>query len=76
MDAALQCYQAVILDEAGEKSMRQGSPLELELGTNLETDAGIIYSRAYSVDGRLLGILRYVPEKGLWQPKKVFVQPI
>ncbi len=31
------------------------------------------YCRAYSQDGRFLGMLCYVPDTGLWHPEKVFV---
>lgn len=73
VDAVLQDYQAVVVDEVGEHSVKQGSPLKLDLDINSAAITGIQYCRAYAVDGRFLGMLRYVPEKGVWQPKKVFI---
>ena len=31
------------------------------------------YYRAYSLDGRFLGMLQYIADKEIWQPKKVFI---
>jgi tRNA pseudouridine55 synthase len=71
-DIVLQDYKAVVLDEDTEISFRNGSPVALE---NAAGKGGTRqkYCRAYAVDGRFLGILRYMPEKGVWQPKKVMV---
>ena len=32
------------------------------------------HCRAYSIDGHFLGILNFKPERGHWQPEKVFIQ--
>jgi tRNA pseudouridine55 synthase len=69
VDIALQDYDAVIVDSTAESAIRNGSNIEISGSRN----AGEEYCRAYSQDGRLLGMLRYVPEKEAWQPKKVLV---
>jgi tRNA pseudouridine55 synthase len=69
VDIALQDYDAVIVDDAAELAIRNGNSIEISGSRN----AGEGYCRAYSQDGRLLGMLRYVPEKEAWQPKKVLV---
>ncbi|OGO33228.1 MAG: tRNA pseudouridine(55) synthase TruB [Chloroflexi bacterium RBG_16_56_11] len=65
IDNVLQGYDAVTLDEAAEKSMRNGSVIDLKSETDKK------YLRVYSVDGRFLGVLQRVPDKDVWQPKKV-----
>jgi tRNA pseudouridine55 synthase len=72
IDSVLQDYHAAVIDEAAEKAMRQGNPLVLEQ-VEMKDNTVEIRCRAYAPDGRFLGILRYVPDKGAWQPEKVFV---
>ncbi len=72
VDYVLQDYRAVVIDEAAEKAMRQGNLLTLEPVNELDTTANT-RCRAYAPDGRFLGILRCVPDKGAWQPEKVFI---
>jgi len=66
MDTALQHLPTVILSEADENSIGNGRPIALG------NDEDENYCRAYSADGRLLAVLRFLPDKGLWQPEKVF----
>ncbi len=70
IDSVLGEMPSMVVDEAGEAAIKKGSPLEA--GETGITD-DIKYRRAYNKDGRLLGILSYLPEKRLWRPKKVFV---
>jgi tRNA pseudouridine55 synthase len=67
IDSVLKDYEAVTLDDDSEKAMRNGKTLSLEIKADDKK-----YLRAYAANGRFLGILSYVPESGLWQPKKVF----
>jgi tRNA pseudouridine55 synthase len=71
MDIVLQDYKAVVLDDDAEEAIKNGSAVALE--QDVKCDARQKYCRAYAVDGRFLGILRHVPDKGIWQPKKVLV---
>jgi tRNA pseudouridine55 synthase len=74
MDIVLRQYRAIVVNDATEALIRKGSPVVLE--RNIPDENGLPgrkYCRAYSLDGRFLGILRHVPDKGVWQPKKVLV---
>jgi len=68
MDVVLEHWIAVIVNEETEEAIRNGRPIRLkEEGV---ADTG--HLRAYSLDGRFLAVLRFIPEKGMWQPEKVF----
>ena len=68
IDAVLEGWAAVIVSEEDERAISHGRPLALEGG---EGGAGGRL-RAYSLDGRFLAVLRFVPESGQWRPEKVF----
>jgi tRNA pseudouridine55 synthase len=72
IDYVLQAYRAVVIEQAAEKSMKQGNLLTLEQMASQDNTAET-RCRAYDTDKRFLGILRYIPDKGLWQPEKVFI---
>ncbi len=69
-DTIITDLPVAIIDEADEPTLRNGSPLSLDIAVS---DPPPRYWRAYAGDGRLLGILVYEPETGLWRPKKVLV---
>lgn len=75
IDSVLQDLSAVVVDDAAEAAIRNGRPVALENGNSRSGKASSQqrYCRAYSADGRFLGILRRVPDKGIWQPEKVLV---
>jgi len=73
IDIVLQYLQAIVVDGPAEAAMRNGNSLNLGDILSVNATAEKTYCRAYSQDGRFLGILCFVPEKGLWQPKKVLV---
>ncbi|MGA2284747.1 MAG: tRNA pseudouridine(55) synthase TruB [Dehalococcoidia bacterium] len=67
----LHCY-AAILGEGNESELRFGRALNLQPADEERTrslSSGTA-CRAYSVDGRLLGLLSYADD-AVWQPKKV-----
>ncbi len=66
MDVVLEHWIAAIVSKEKEHAIRNGRPLALGNGD----DKG--HCRAYSLDGRFLAVLRFLPEKGVWQPAKVF----
>ena len=66
MDTVLQHLTAVTLSEMDERSVGNGRAIAL--GNDIDESC----CRAYSADGRLLAVLRFLPGQGLWQPKKVF----
>ncbi len=78
-DEALLDWRALILGEASEARMRQGQPLRFEQrATLLPSPAGrgaggegAPHARAYSADGRFLGIALWSEEQAAWQPHKV-----
>ncbi len=70
IDSVLQHFSAIIVDDAGEETIKNGSPLPVEYGNG---GTRKLFCRAYSRDGRFLAILRHVPDKGVWQPKKVLI---
>lgn len=67
VDEALLDFASMVIDAETEKRIRYGQqvqgPAALERGE---------LRRAYSEKGELIAILRYDPQAGLWQPKKVF----
>lgn len=70
IDSVLQHFGAIIVDDDGEKAIKNGSPLPVKYsngGTRQQ------YCRAYSQDGSFLAILRHDPDKGTWQPRKVLI---
>lgn len=71
IDSVLQDYKAVVVDETAEAAIKNGSPVALGKGSKIGSRQK--YCRAYAVDGRFLGILRHIPDKGIWQPKKVMI---
>jgi len=68
MDAVLEHWNAVIVAAEKEQAIGNGRPLALDQ----ERGQDKARCRAYSRDGRFLAVLRFLPEKGLWQPEKVF----
>jgi tRNA pseudouridine55 synthase len=71
VDSVLQDFPALVLDDNAVTAMKNGQPISFEDTPAIDTVK--TYCRAYSADGRFLGILHYLPEKGFWQPKKVFI---
>lgn len=66
LDAGLGRYPALHLDERAARAVRLGQTVPAEGAA-----AGL--ARAYGPDGALLAMLAYMPEKGVWQPRKVLV---
>lgn len=83
VDSVLSHWKAVVADEATEKNIRNGVPVILESAeSRARADAASLspaevrsetHCRAYTRDGRFLGVLRFDPAEGHWQPKKVFL---
>jgi len=81
-DEALLDWRAVILGETSETRMRNGQPLHFARRPLLPSASGReaggegfgaqdTLARAYSADGRFLGILTWSDEQEAWQPHKV-----
>jgi len=83
IDIALSHWTAVVVSEETGRAIRNGRPVVLEndgsgKGTGYpkqhipaRSSSGN-YCRVYTPDGCFLGVLRFNPETGQWQPKKVF----
>ena len=84
IDSVLLHYAAVVVSDDDRQNMSNGRPLVLGNGDGGEgggyreqyIPAG--YSaedrcRVYALDGSFLGVLRFNPERGHWQPEKVFL---
>ena len=74
-DEALLDWRALILGEASEARMRQGQPLRFEPRATSPLPPGEgsgegASARAYSADGRFIGIVRWSEEQAAWQPHK------
>lgn len=66
MDMVLEHWIAAIVGEENEGAISNGRPLALNIGD----EKG--HCRAYSLDGRFLAVLRFLPQERVWQPEKVF----
>ncbi|MFC1902098.1 tRNA pseudouridine(55) synthase TruB [Chloroflexota bacterium] len=75
VDIVLRHYNAIVVSDATEDIIRKGGSLVLENhGNSAENGCpGQDHCRAYTRDGRFLGVLRHHPEKGLWQPRKILL---
>lgn len=74
LDIVLRHQSAIVVNNTTEEIIKKGSPLTLEHSDSSENDyPGQNHCRAYTLDGRFLGVLHHLPEKGLWQPKKVLL---
>jgi len=84
IDTVLFHWTAVVVDDDTGQFIRNGRPVFLENRNHSEM-AGYPephpeacssvenHCRAYTSDGCFLGVLRFDPEKELWQPAKVFL---
>ncbi|MFC1936960.1 tRNA pseudouridine(55) synthase TruB [Chloroflexota bacterium] len=66
IDVVLSHWAAMVVDGDMERMIRHGRPIP---GSSPEGD----YCRVYTRDGCFLGVLRFKPETGEWQPDKVFL---
>jgi tRNA pseudouridine55 synthase len=82
-DEALLDRRAAILGPESEARLRAGQPLrfaatpDLEAAPAPDAPGEPPLLRAYSVDGRFLGVLRWAPALAAWHPHKVLaVEPV
>ena len=84
IDSVLLHWAAMVVSDDAGQSIRNGRPLVLgngdggEVGGYLEQhipagSASENRCRAYALDGRFLGVLRFNSGRGQWQPEKVFL---
>jgi len=72
IDFVLLHWAAVVVDNGAEDDIRNGRPLVFAGGDSLVEASSGERCRAYTSDGSFLGVLRFNPETGQWQPEKVF----
>jgi tRNA pseudouridine55 synthase len=70
IDFVLWHWAAVVVDNGAEVDIRNGRPLVFAGGDSLKASGE--RCRAYASDGSFLGVLKFNPETGQWQPEKVF----
>ena len=84
IDTVISNWAAIIVDEETGQRIKNGQALPLKKhpgygdkatlsphpGEDLHLDN---YCRAYNLDGRFIGVLRFSAESGLWHPEKVFL---
>ncbi len=83
IDSVLLHWEAMVVNEVTRDVIRKGAPVPPGDGDNTygslagrppvrtDTESGC---RTYTLDGHFLGVLRFKPESGQWQPEKVFLQ--
>jgi len=69
LDEALLDFEAITFGSQAERQIRFGQQVQ---GPRPSSPSSLC--RAYSTEGRLIALLQYDDETGLWQPKKVFSQ--
>lgn len=73
IDTVLLDWGAIIVDDEVSQLIRNGRPLVFRNDySDKEGSPYQGYCRAYTLDGRFLGVLRFNPERSEWQPEKVF----
>ena len=84
IDTVLLHWRATIVNDATGHVIKKGAPVALEKddsggvtdyleqGSSVRSSAKT-HCRTYTLDGRFLGVLRFNPERGQWQPEKVFL---
>ena len=73
IDIVLLHWTAIVVSDATGQAIRNGRPVDyLELRPSALSSSEE-HCRAYTSDGHFLGVLRFNPERGQWQPEKVFL---
>lgn len=78
IDTVLSHWSAIVVGDTDGQAIRNGRPLSLENNTCPGQYLPVLAPektrcRAYALDGRFLGVLRFNAERGQWQPEKVFL---
>jgi len=70
LDEALRDFEAITFGSQAERQIRFGQQVQGP------TPSSSSLCRAYSTEGKLIALLQYDAQTGLWQPKKVFGQGV
>jgi tRNA pseudouridine55 synthase len=68
LDSPLSNWKTIIVDKRNELAIKNGCSLSLD-ETFLPPEKNC---RAYNLDGYLIALLHFIPEKKLWHPERVF----
>ncbi|MBA7697542.1 tRNA pseudouridine synthase B [subsurface metagenome] len=68
IDVVLSHWAAIIVSDDTEQLLRNGRPVVINRDNINENRC-----RVYTGDGCFLGVLHFDPERGKWQPEKVFL---
>lgn len=77
IDSVLLDWEAIVVSGGNEDRIRKGQSFALSAAAETdpeEVNPGFTRDRcrAYTADGQFLGVLRFYPARGQWQPEKVF----
>ena len=73
-DSALLGLESIAVEPSAERHLRNGQPVAMG-GLNV----GVAHAqlrRAYAIDGRFLGVVRFNRAQNHWQPEKLFNLPL
>jgi tRNA pseudouridine55 synthase len=73
VDIILSHWMAMVVNDDTGQAIRNGRPLVMENDNSPAWHSVENRCRVYTCDGRFLGVMRFNPERGQWQPEKVFV---
>ncbi len=78
IDIVLLPWTAMVVSDAVSQDIKNGRPFTMEETDSIDEHSPDRSSfdnhcRAYTTDGCFLGVLRFNPETGQWQPEKVFL---
>ena len=73
IDIVLLHWAAIVVSDATGQAIRNGRPVDYLEQRSSALSSSEEHCRAYTSDGHFLGVLRFNPERGQWQPEKVFL---
>ena len=73
IDIVLLHWTAMVVNDDTGRVIRNGCPLVLDNDAGPASSSFENRCRVYTPDGCFLGVLRFNPERGQWQPEKVFL---
>jgi len=78
IDTVLSHWSAMVVGDTDGQAIKNGRSLSLENNICLGQHLPVLTPektrcRAYALDGRFLGVLRFSSERGQWHPEKVFL---
>ena len=72
IDVVLSHMAAIVVSEDNGQAIKNGRALVLEGDSSPACTSTANRCRVYTPDGCFIGVLRFNPERGQWQPEKVF----